>query len=131
MIEQEHLDDLDSIREAADAAWAKINRNPDRINELPEHDLHALARNVATCRPMAQQMLIMQCGGDPDAACAVFLRALKVSPKRLEKLVRRGFERMSLKLPLNDIELAAILIDFTVGCNAVALELDRRASPLN
>lgn len=118
---------LEEIRDASDDAMDKIGNDPNRIAELDDDDLTALALHMKTARPMLEQTLVSFCFGDVDKANAALKHVADFPQSKLVKLVRRGYAAM--KAPhrnpsLN--QLAALVYNVQVGVGLVMVEQERR-----
>lgn len=117
---------LDEIRDASEEALAKIANDPNRIAELDDDDLTAVALQVKTARPMMEQTLISFCNGDVDKANAALKHVAEFSQAKLVKLVRRGYAAMKTHRNPSLNQLAALVYDLQVGCGAIMVEQERR-----
>lgn len=118
---------LEEIRDASEEALAKIASDPNRIRELDDDDLTAVALQVKTARPMMENALISFCNGDVDRANAALKTVAEFSQAKLVKLVRRGHAAMRAPHRNPSInQLAALVYDLQVGCGAITVEQERR-----
>lgn len=116
---------LPEIKEAADAAWSKVNYNPDRIHELSDADLDALERATAVMRPMAEAVLVDLCGG-VDEANAVLGKLKGFKQTKLMRLVKAAKRAIHKRHMLTRYQIAAFVIDAQIGCSFIAVERERR-----
>lgn len=117
---------LEDIRDASEAAFAKIDHNPERIGELNDDDLACVAVHVKTTRPLMEAALVALCG-DEAKANAALQRVMSQSKGKLVKLVRAA--HAALRSPRRDpsvSQFAALVLDVQVGCGAVMVEQQRR-----
>lgn len=118
---------IEEIRDAAENAFAKIDRNPDRMAELSDEDLASVALHVKILRPMTEETLVALCGGI-DAANAALARVQQFSQGKLITLVRAAHVAMKGTRGPSVNQLAALVFDCAVGCGAVQVEQQRRAA---
>jgi len=117
---------LEEIRDASDAALAKIDRNPDRISELSDYDLCSVATHLKTMRPLIEQTLVAFCCGDVARADAALARVKGFSQEHLVRLVQDAHKGMRTHRNPTLHQLAAMVLDAQTGVGAVTVELERR-----
>lgn len=118
---------LDQLRDDADAAMDKIGQDPNRVAELGDDDLTALALHMKTAWPVLEGHLLALCGGDVDAANAALARVADFSQGKLVKLIRNGYA--AIKGPNRNPtrnQIAALLYNVQVGTGVVMVEQERR-----
>lgn len=118
---------LEEIRDASEAAFARIGHNPDRLQELTDAELTSVALHVKTMRPILEAELVCMCGGQ-DQANAALQEAIKRPQGKLVKLVRAA--KLAMKTHRNPSrgQFAALVLDVQAGCGAVQVEQERRAA---
>jgi len=120
---------LEQIRDASEQAMARIAFNTNRIAELDDDELSAVALHVKTTRPLMEAALISLCG-DEAKANAELQRVMSYSQGKLVKLVRRGQEAMQTHRNPTLRQFAAYVLDVQIGCAAVQVEQEKRAAKL-
>lgn len=118
---------LDEIRDASEAALAKIGNDPERIRELDDDDLTSVALQMKVARPMVERLLATLCGST-DAADAALARTMKYSQGKLVKMVRAAHVAMKTHGNPSVGQIAALVLDVQAGCGAVMVEQERRAA---
>ncbi|MCL4716713.1 MAG: hypothetical protein KJZ75_17515 [Hyphomonadaceae bacterium] len=118
---------FEELRAASDDAMARIGGDPNRIAELADDDLTALAAHMKTVWPILECHLLAICGNDVDAANAALEHVAGFSPGKLSKLVRRGYVAVKARHanPTRN-QLAALVINVQTGVGAVQVEQERR-----
>jgi triphosphoribosyl-dephospho-CoA synthetase len=118
---------VQAIVQAANDAWAKIAGNPDRIHELDDGDLSALVAQARTAFPILDAALLMAFDGDKDAANKLLERIKRWPQRRLVRTTVKAQEIARRQgVNLQPIHLCALWINYSIGCNAVDVELGRR-----
>lgn len=118
--------DLEDLRDDADAAMTKIGNDPNRIAELGDDDLTALAVHMKVARPLLEDTLVSFCLGDVDKANTALKHVAEFSQSKLVKLVRRGYDAMKTHRNPSLNQLAALVYNLQVGVGAVMVEQERR-----
>jgi hypothetical protein len=118
---------LEDIRDASNEAFAKIDYNPDRLRELSDADLNAIAMHVKATRAILEAELVCICG-DAGKANEAVERVMAFSQGKLIKLVRAAQHAMKTHRNPSHGQVAALLIDARAGCGAVIVEQERRAA---
>jgi hypothetical protein len=116
---------LEEIRDASEAAFAKIGHDPDRLRELADEDLTSIAVHVKTTRPLVEAALVSLCG-DEDKANAALKRVMAYSQGKLVKAVRAAQRAIKTHRNPSVGQFAAFVLDIQVGCGAVQVEQERR-----
>lgn len=117
---------LDEIRDAAEEAFAKIDRNPDRLHELDADDLTAIAVQIKLALPMMEQTLLSFCNGDTERANAALTRVGTFKQAKLVRLVRECHTALRTHRNPSLYQIAALVVDLQVGVGAVTVEQERR-----
>lgn len=121
------LEHFDQLRDDADAAMDKIGNDPNRIAELGDDDLTALALQMKAAWPLLETHLVALCGGDIDAANAALAHVEGFGQGKLVKLYRAGYAAIRAKHrnPSRN-QLAALLLNVQTGVGAIQVEQERR-----
>lgn len=120
-------DTCTEIAEAAERAWAKINRDPERIGELSDDDLTSLATQVKTAAPILEAALVGMCGS-VEKANATIERVFACSQEMVVRLIRVAHIRRLGGGELTESQVAALVLDTKAGLGAVTVEFERRAA---
>ncbi len=116
---------LEEIRDASEEALRKIDNDPDRIGELSDDDLTAVALQMKTLHPMVEAALVSLCG-NVESANGVLARVYRYSQGKLVKLVRGAHVAMKTHGNPSTGQLAALLIDTKTAVGAITTEQERR-----
>lgn len=116
---------LEQIRDAAEHAFAKVGNDPNRIGELNDDDLTSVALHLKTQRPIAEDALIVLCGG-VDQANAALKRVGEYPQGKLVKLVRAAYRAMKTHRNPSVGQFASFVYNLHVGVGAVMVEQERR-----
>lgn len=118
---------IEQLRDDADEAMTKIGNDPNRIAELDDDELTALALHMTFMWPILEGHLLGLCGNDVDAANAALAHVSEFSQGKLVKLVRRAYA--AVKAPHRNPsknQIAALLYNVQVGVGALQVEQERR-----
>jgi hypothetical protein len=121
------LEVADAIREDAERAFAKISNDANRLSELDDDDLLAVATQVKTALPVVETLLVARCGGI-DRANEVLAQVFALPQAKLVKLVRLGNIARVGGRQLTARQLAASVVDINTGVGAVTVEQQRRTA---
>lgn len=121
------LEHFDQLRDDADAAMDKIGNDPNRITELDDDDLTALALQMKAAWPLLESHLVALCGGDVDAANAALAHVAEFGQGKLTKIVRAGYAAVKARhCNPSKNQLAALLLNVQTGVGAIQVEQERR-----